>query len=381
MSDFSTIDSLILLVKKPNNHLFVRSNFKQINWDFFIKYLYLNKTVPFSYHLLNCRRCQKKIPEKTLILLKNNYLSTRLRWIIQKEEKIKICRTLYQKNIIGIPFKDYTFWGLKYPPSIFPQKEDIDIFIQSEDYNPVDRIMLKLLYQPIGFPFPKDKFALFENNYISKLNRFLIINFHFKDVLPGNEGKINPLDQEVIDYFNKIFKKSIRRNKNGFFLPSLELNFIFVCLHFFFRDRFAGLRTLYEISQHVRQFNQKINWDYTLKITQEMKVESYFLFVIKIASLIFDVKLPEGIERRISCFRSVNVALFFYYPILTALPDGPEDFIKPKKNKKFWSYYFFIKLILWQKPFWRKIGPRMLIIFLIYVIPTYFILKRNDKFS
>lgn len=382
MVDLLTLDLLFYLIRNPNHHLPESSLSTKINWVVFIKYLHLNKAFPFAEHLLKCPKCRKKIPTKHQYTLEATYLSVRLKWEIQKKEGARIYRTLYREGVSAVPFKDYSCWGMNYPGTTFPQKADIDIFITKKNYSQIDRIMSSLGYQPIDLPFPKDKFALLEKDYTRKIKRApLLINFHFKDALPGTDGKVNPLSQPIIDRFSKLFVQSLKKDKNGFLLPSFELNFIFLCLHFFFRDKFAGLRTLYEISQYIGQFNEKINWDYTLKITREMKVESYFLFVIKIANSVFDVELPGAIEQRISCVKSVNIALKFYFPRLTAIPDGPEEFLNPKKNKKIWAYYFFIKLILWQKPFWKKLGPTTIILFFIYFIPTYFLLKRNDKSS
>lgn len=373
----SALELLIWLAKNPNRHLPKTLELKMIDWDVFLEFAHLNRIIPFTWHILWCEKCCHKIPSKTLIQLQGIYLFSKAQWKIQVKEQEKISHLLFEREILNIPIKDYRCYGLRYPRFIFPEKFDIDFFVPEEEYWFVDQTMLLANYKPKVFPFPKDKFALLERDYVKKMNKSLLVNFHFKDILPETEGKVNPLNPKIVKHFSKIFIKSIKRDKDGIFLPSLELNFIFVCLHFFFRDRFAGLRTLYEISQHLGQFNEKINWDYTFKITREMKVESYFLFVIKIASLVFDVKLPEKIRRRVSYVRSINIALKFYFPILSALTPTLEELSNPKINNSLAAYRFFIKLILWQKPFYRKIGPRTILFFLIYFLPIYLRLRKK----
>lgn len=379
MSLFPTLNLLLYLVQNPTHHLPKNLNLKKIDWNLLLKYTNLNRCLPFLEHFLDCPKCRKTVPQEFLSALKISYLAALSKSKVQEKEKEKIFNSFYPKNIIIVPLKDCSFWNLKYPSSVFIQKVDIDFFSPVNNYHAVDQIMRSQGYKPLKSPFPKDKFALLERDYMNLKNKNLLINFHFKDALPGTEGKVNPLDKKTINRFTDIFTKSINQKRNGIFLPSLETNIIFICLHFFFRDRFAGLRTLYDISQNLRQFKEKINWSQCLKITQDLEVESYFLFVLKIASLVFKTPLPAHISRRLLRVKRVSFALKFYFPLLSALAEGPEEWLNRKINRDLRFYrFFFFRLILWQKSLLRKIGPRTLILFLIYFIPTYLRFKINS---
>ncbi|MDO8551796.1 MAG: nucleotidyltransferase family protein [bacterium] len=368
---------LVYFVQNTNRHL-PKSSIREKNWNMFIKYAKLNRCVPFLWHLIKCPDCQKLIPKRTINVFNNIYFGAYSQWKYQENEKKKIYKKLRQKKVISVPFKDHAFGGLKYRSPIFPQKGDVDIFVPVENSLLIDRVMFSEGYKLIDFPFPKDKFALLEKNYIKKIKGVsLLFNFHFKEILTGTEGKVNPLNKNVVESFTTNFTDSIKKNQKGAFTPSIELSFISFCLHFFFRDRFAGLRSLYEISQYLSQFNNKLKWEKALETTGQLGLESYFLFVLKIANLVFNSSLPQEVSRRIERKKNVQIALKFYFPSLSAMTESPEEWLNHKINKDLWHYRFFIKLILWEKPFYRKLGPRALFLFLFYFLPTYFRLRKN----
>lgn len=378
---FNEIKILLLLITQPRSHLPSNFSYSEINWDRVLDYAQDNKVLSFILHPLACTRCQQIIPEKTLDEIIKKQLVYSYIYKLQKKEKNKLISIFWKQKIKAIPMKDYSYYGLRYPFSGFPEKLDIDFFLPFNSSPKIDRIMSQQKYVSIEYDFPKDNFASLEKDYVKKKHSFqILVNYHFKDALPATKGKINPLSQKKVDKFTKQYIRSLKKFSHyKFFLPSLEMNFVFLCLHFFFRDNFNGLRTLYEISQLVKQYGGEMDWQRMFRIVKKLEVESYFIFVVKISNIVFGAPLKPVVEDKIKKSFNINLALKLYSPFLSAVAEGPEEWTNPKHNRSIRLYRFLLRLILWQKPLIRKVGPRLIIYFWIYFLPTYFLLKRAEK--
>ncbi|GAJ22102.1 unnamed protein product, partial [marine sediment metagenome] len=62
------------LIVRPHNHLKEDLNFNTQDWDNFLNFISKNKIIPFTYHLINCKDCQKQIPGSVLENLKKQFI-------------------------------------------------------------------------------------------------------------------------------------------------------------------------------------------------------------------------------------------------------------------------------------------------------------------
>lgn len=365
------LELLLFIVKNPRGHLPKTLFGGKLKWKAVSTYLGRNKLIPFLAHHFNCPKCSKLFPPKFSSLVRQQYLKASFLENIQKKEKKKLGQLLSKNDIQAITLKDYLVYGIKYPRGIFSQKVDIDFFLPHDSpffRKKIGQIMQSLGYQRIVFPPPKDRFALLEQDYVK--NGQLYINFHLRDALPETEGKISPINPPAVKRFTKLFTSSIKKTKIGLFVPSLEMGFLFTCFHFFFRDYFTGLRTLWEIHLLLVQKGRRLDWKKIINIAKTLELENYLLFVLGISRLVFKTPLPTIIEQETR--PAVKLALNLYHPALTLLVPR---WRKKDNQMELFHYRFFLKLLLWPKPFWQKLGPRVLYLFFRYFLPVLIFFK------
>lgn len=287
------------------------------NWKSFTDMAIQNGVGPLIHKNFSLVKNFNLIPEETLSRLKRTYYRSLSRNMILYDH-FRNAIDLFSKHGISIIALKGIFLAEKIYHDIgLRQMSDIDLLVRKEDIEKCRKLLVD-----VGYKYTELKKSDFINALdLSKHLPPLILNgvsfeLHAKIHLDSPDFSVN-----IDDYW----KRSLQVMLSGKSVRSLSSEdlILHICIHLneHFDEGRPQLSSFVDISEVIKEYNTKINWDLVLELCNLYNCTSIIFRYLLLSEKYFDIKVPHYILQKASLSAdrkdaSIDVRtekLFIYY--------------------------------------------------------------------
>ena len=262
------------------NEILLENN-NEVNWNSIFRIANNHSLSGIVYITLQKQSNILSISKDILEKEKINYFMQLQNSVNQEYEMKKLVKELSLKGIYHVLMKGYVIKNL-YPDPDLRTMGDVDFLVKDKDINKVHEILLSL-----GYIHMKTVRAV--RNY-SKVGMNLEVHTSiFYD-------KISE-DVDYEEYFNKAWDNVILKEGNFTYEFTLEYHFIFLIAHLakHFYNEGCGVRMFLDIVIYLKQYKDKIDWDYFWSEIDKIKLKKFTKSVFTLCSFWFGVEFKEEV--------------------------------------------------------------------------------------
>jgi hypothetical protein len=277
---------------------------RKLDWHYILRNAHQNRITPFLYSNLLEVDGERLVPNWVTQALAQTYHYVGFQNLRFYEELKNIL--LYFKNleIDVIVLKGAALAEIIWGNVALRQMEDIDLLVQEHDLEKVDRLLCKLGY-------------ILDEGYKSK-EWYRNNHHHLAPYYKPDKGVVIEIHRNIVSP-NKLFNidigkmweraQSIRIDGIDTKILGPEDFIIHLCLHISYCDLFIGkIRNLIDLSQTIRYYGERINWDWITKEANEKKFTNFIYYPLYLARNILNARIEREILDR---FRdNFNLELF-----------------------------------------------------------------------
>lgn len=253
----------------------------EVNWNSIFRIANNHSLSGIIYITLQKQSNILNISKDLLEKEKINYFTQLQNSINQEYEMEKIIKELSLKSIPHVLMKGYIIKNL-YPNPDLRTMGDVDFLVKDKDIDKVHEVLLSLGYIHV-------KTVRKVRNY-SKVGMNLEVHTSiFYDKISEN------VDYE--EYFNKAWDNVILKEGNFTYEFTLEYHFIFLIAHLakHFYNEGCGVRMFLDIAIYLKQYKDKIDWDYFCNELDKIKLEKFTKSVFTLCNFWFGVEFKEKV--------------------------------------------------------------------------------------
>jgi hypothetical protein len=362
----SRVDSLPDVLEEAKN--LITNKGYSVDYDRMFNLAGSNEVLPLLHHNL---KDIDAAPDYIRKRLNNSYLHVLRNNVTQAEEVMKILDLLKKNNVQAIPLKGAVASELIFGDPGLYLSSDIDILVRLEDLTEVTSILSRAGYEKhkgisdsdlisshYHFIFEKDR------NYIevhwNLAKRYFLIPPEFwwedvhKTVYEGRE--INELSAE---------------------------RYIMYLVFRLFDHGFRPLKFFVLISEIIKKYQSKIDWDELLNFSRRYKMERLVVFTLRLIHDILGTEIPTAVRRRniigYEALKSVIISGLFHEVtrphlrmfLYTFLLDDPMEYAKVLSRR------FFPEIGEIRLRYRLPMGSRKVYVY--YLLNPFLILMRKRK--
>ncbi|NTW33565.1 MAG: nucleotidyltransferase family protein [Bacteroidetes bacterium] len=293
--DIQRIENLIPLISK---------------WNSFTDMAIQNGVGPLIHKNISYTNNFGLIPEESLSRLKQTYYRSLSRNMILYEHFSNAIEAFSKEGISVIALKGIFLAEAIYQDIGLRQMTDIDLLVKKEDIEKCRKILMDMGYK-YSEHYKSDfikQFALSKHLPPLVLNG-VSIELHSKIHLDNPEFSVN-----IDDYW----KRSQQITLSNILVQSLSIEDLIqhLCLHL--HEHFNGgnsqLHSFVDISELIKKYSSKINWDSLLGSCKLYNCSNIVFKYILLIKKYFDVMIPENIMNKANSVIDVRTEkLFIYY--------------------------------------------------------------------
>lgn len=262
------------------NEILLENN-NEVNWNSIFRIANNHSLSGIVYITLQKQSNILSISKDILEKEKINYFMQLQNSVNQEYEMKKLVKELSLKGIYHVLMKGYVIKNLYLDPDLRTMG-DVDFLVKDKDINKVHEILLSL-----GYIHMKTVRAV--RNY-SKVGMNLEVHTSiFYD-------KISE-DVDYEEYFNKAWDNVILKEGNFTYEFTLEYHFIFLIAHLakHFYNEGCGVRMFLDIAIYLKQYKDKIDWDYFWSEIDKIKLKKFTKSVFTLCNFWFGVEFKEKV--------------------------------------------------------------------------------------
>ena len=262
-----------------------------LDWNYVLGIHSLTSTIPLLFYNLKKITGRNSISRSVVDGLRASYVAVLRKNIEIYRELHGILAELQDKGIPVILLKGAALAEILYPDIALRPMSDIDILVKKADLHSVVAALSKLGYTPIHLD---DPFYEGHHHIVPYKRRdrergnFFIMEVHH-NIVPA------PLMSRIdVDY---LWEDTQTLNAGGIdaLALSTENMLLHLCLHLSTTSFINGLRILVDISEIIRYYGEKLDWDLLVKKSNEFGVGSSVYYPLWWAREIMDLDIPTNV--------------------------------------------------------------------------------------
>jgi len=263
----------------------------ELNWSYILRKARQNNIAPLLYHNLQKLGAQDVISVGERKKFAMIYHGAGFRNAIFYEELKKILRFFEDRGISVIVLKGAVLAEEVFKNVASRQMNDIDLLVQEHDLDKSAETLTQLGYIPYECRRSEGWYKSHHHHLVPYFNpaKGTVIEIH---------RNIIPLESSFsVDTF-KLWERSqyIRIGNISTKVLSPEDLIIHLCLHLSFCHGFiGGIRILIDISQTVRHYGERINWNWLIREACERGFTNFVFYPLYFTCEILNVDIEKGV--------------------------------------------------------------------------------------
>lgn len=263
----------------------------ELNWSYILRKARQNNIAPLLYHNLQKLGTQDLISVDERKEFEMIYHSAGFRNAIFYEELKKILRFFEDRGISVIVLKGAVLAEEVFKNVALRQMGDIDLLVQEQDLDKSAGTLTQLGYIPYEVRHSESWYKSHHHHLVPYFNpaKGIAIEIH---------RNIIPLESSFsIDTF-KLWERSqhLRMGNINTKVLSPEDLIIHLCLHLSFCNGFiGGIKTLIDISQAVRHYGERINWNWLIREARERGFANFVFYPLYFTCEILNVDIAKAV--------------------------------------------------------------------------------------
>ncbi|BDZ69009.1 nucleotidyltransferase domain-containing protein [Methanobacterium ferruginis] len=258
-----------------------------LDWNHLLKMAILHKVAVLLYLNLSSV-CPEFIPVSVLLELKRIFYKNTQRNLLVSRELIKILAIFEENKINTIPYKGITLSILAYGNLKFRQFNDIDIFIEKEDFRKVKNALISHNYL-IQYPLNHNK----EDLHLKHMHELKFINT--KNNIPVEiqwkfSGICSHLQKDINKHIKELKLKSISINNYNILTFNPEDLFIILCLHAAGHS-WSRLLWICDLNEMIN--SNVLDWKRIVDIAHEWGIERILFISLILTNDLLDTRIPN----------------------------------------------------------------------------------------
>lgn len=262
-----------------------------LNWEEVLEIAISNGIAPLLYHNMKKIHESHFIPQEVMDQLRKYYYKNLVRNMDFYTELKKVLNAFYEKGVEVIVLKGAALAETIYANIGLRHMNDIDLLVQEQNLDIAKELMAELSYISYEGSRSKDWYRKFHHHlapFLSQDNKIKIEIHH--DIIPPE----NPFYIDIRKSWDRA--QSIVIGGINTLVLSPEDLIVHLCLHSFYSQPLnKGLRNLVDISQVVRFYGERINWDLIIREAHEGNFTDFIYYPLCLARDILGMEINREI--------------------------------------------------------------------------------------
>jgi Uncharacterised nucleotidyltransferase len=304
INNFSKEQTIVLLCSSLNINERKAAQIKKITkeniiWDKVVNIAKEQRVICLLYKNLK-QITSDEVPEDILLKSKHYYLGNSKRNLSLSVRLVNIINLFKANNIAAVPFKGPAQAETVYEDIGLRSFNDLDILISRKDITKARDLLIKNNFL-LTTRLPESQFStyIYHENFFNFFDKTRNLNIDLHWEITGRYSLI-PIYLEDIE--NRLIEINLVEQK----ISSLcfEDMLIYLCIHSTSHcwDKLESICSIAEIIKS----NKIIDWQIIEKRAVDLKCKRMVHLGLALAKDLFDIKLPEEIEKEINNDRSLN---------------------------------------------------------------------------
>ena len=270
---------------------------QQLDWEYIVTITMRHGIANLLYKNIIDRENRSCVPPSIFDRLEKCYQGAAYRNLLFLKEYNEIAHAFSAEQVALLPLKGIDFIRTVYPNIALRTANDIDILIKKADLDRAIKILRGLGYaQKKTGHAPEEIFHWVFSRPVAVATVF--VELHWDLDIPQSPFKVS-----VDDFWDRA--EIVTSGNNWFYRLSLEDNILFTAFHIL-RAPLAGdtlgivsLRGLVDVSEIIKKYGSKINWDAAINRAQQYHVERPVLLVLYLLEELLHVTVKEDVREQL----------------------------------------------------------------------------------